>query len=94
MLTNQQKKELRRLAQDEKTLVYIGKNGLTETVLESFEEALYFHNLVKVSLQKEAPVKIGDVVEVFEEQFGCDCVKKIGRTAIFYRYNPKGRIKI
>lgn len=94
MLTNQQKKDLRKLGHYEKTLVYIGKNGVTENVLESFDTALYAHNLVKIGLQKEAPVTIQEVITELEEQFGCELVHKVGKTALLYRYNPKGRIKV
>ena len=94
MLTNEQKKELRSLSHNEATLVYIGKHGLTETVYETFDIALNAHNLVKVGIQQASETKISEVIEAFEDRFACDLVMKVGRVAVFYRYNPKGRVKV
>lgn len=94
MLTNDQKKKLRSLAHQEKTLVYIGKQGLTENVLESFENALLAHNLVKVSLQKTAPVEVKEVATYLSDTFSCDVVSAVGRVIVLYRYNKGGRISV
>lgn len=94
MLTKDQIKELRALSHHEPTLVFIGKNGLTETVFETFDIALNSHNLVKVTIQQASETKLSEVIEAFEERFACDLVMKVGRVAVFYRYNPKGRIKV
>lgn len=94
MLTKDQLKTLRRLSHHENAVVSIGKQGLTETVLESFESALYAHNLVKVSLQKTAPITNAAVIEVIEDHFGATTVSNVGRVLVFYRYNPKGRVKV
>ncbi|AMC93290.1 RNA-binding protein [Erysipelothrix larvae] len=94
MLTNEQKRKLRAIAHHEKTTVYIGKNGLTETVYESFENSLVAHNLVKVTLQKTAPIEKEVVSEELTERFACDLVSSVGRVLVFYRKGPKGRILI
>ena len=45
MLSKDQKKKLRSLSHSEPTLVFIGKNGITDTVLESFEISLNTHGI-------------------------------------------------
>lgn len=92
MLTNEQKKRLRSIGHDEKPVVYIGKHGLTETVFESFENALLAHNLVKVSLQKTAPISAKEVADRFVEDFSCEVVSIVGRVILLYRYNKGGRV--
>ena len=94
MLNKDQLKTLRRLSHEENAVVSVGKAGITETLLESFELALFSHNLVKVSLQKTAPITKEELIEVIEEQFGTTTVSKVGRVVVFYRYNPKGRVKV
>lgn len=94
MLSNEQKKKLRSLAHDEKPVVYIGKHGLTETVFESFENALLAHNLVKVSLQKTSPVSAKEVADQLVEDFSCEVVSLVGRVIVLYRYNKGGRIVV
>lgn len=94
MLNKEQLKTLRRLSHEENAVVSVGKAGITETLLESFELALFSHNLVKVSLQKTAPITKEELIEVIEDHFGATTVSKVGRVVVFYRYNPKGRVKV
>lgn len=94
MLSNTQKKELRSIAHQEKVMVQIGKNGITDTVLESFENALLAHNLVKVNLLKSAPITVDEVKKELVERFSVDVVSQVGRVLVVYRYNKEGRIII
>ena len=50
MLTNKQKRFLRSEANQLQPLIQIGKNGLTESVVELIEEALEDKELVKISI--------------------------------------------
>ncbi|HLV49340.1 MAG TPA: YhbY family RNA-binding protein [Erysipelothrix sp.] len=94
MLSNTQKKELRSIAHQEKVMVQIGKNGITDTVLESFENALLAHNLVKVNLLKSAPITVDEVKKELVERFSVDVVSQVGRVLVVYRYNKEGRVII
>lgn len=94
MLSNADKKKLRSIAHEEKAIVQIGKNGITDTVLESFENALLAHNLVKINLLKSAPVTTDDVAQVLVDQFSVDVISNVGRVLIVYRFNKEGRIII
>lgn len=94
MLSNKDKKDLRSLAHNEKNLVNIGKHGLTPTVYESFEISLQVHNLVKVNIQKHAPVSVQEVIDAFVGEFDCELVNKTGRVIIFYKYHEDGRIQL
>lgn len=94
MISNDKKKKLRSIANEEKALVIIGKSGLTDTLYESFENALIAHNLVKVSLQKTAPLSAKEVAERLAEDFGCEVIQIIGKVVVLYRYSKEGRIKV
>lgn len=94
MLTNQQKRQLRQEGHDEPVLVSVGKHGLTDTLLDSFGVSLKAHNLVKVSLQKNATVSTEQVISAFEGEFDCELVHKVGRVLYFYKYHEDGRIKV
>ena len=50
MLTGKQKRFLRSEANQLQPLIQIGKNGLTESVIELIEEALEAKELIKVSI--------------------------------------------
>ncbi|CAM3580359.1 YhbY family RNA-binding protein [Erysipelothrix urinaevulpis] len=94
MLSNKDKKELRRLAHHEKNLVNVGKHGLTDNLYESFEAALEQHNLVKVNILKTSSVTLDELIESFVHEYECELVNKTGRVAIFYKYHEEGRIKL
>ena len=83
-LTGRQRKHLRGLAHGLKPVVHVGKNGLTASVLESLDQALGHHELIKVKFvggkdgRDEACAEIGD-------RLGCELAGTIGHVAIFYR---------
>ena len=47
-LSGAQRKHLRGLAHHVKPVVHVGKNGVTDPVLQEVEEALDSHELIKV----------------------------------------------
>lgn len=49
-LSGAQRKHLRGLAHHVKPVVHVGKNGVTDPVLQEVEEALDYHELIKVKL--------------------------------------------
>jgi RNA-binding protein len=49
-LSGAQRKHLRGLAHHVKPVVHVGRNGVTDPVLQEVEEALDYHELIKVKL--------------------------------------------
>ena len=98
MLTGFQVKYLRGLAHKLKPVVFIGQKGLTPTVLQSVEEALRRHELIKLKFLdfKEKRQKI-EISAAIEDQAGCLMVGLIGHIATFYREHidpEKRKIKL
>lgn len=85
-LKGYQRKYLRGQAHALKPVVQVGQKGLTDAVIESVEEALDVHELVKVKFvdQKEKAQK-ASINEGIETRTGAEMVGMIGHTAIFYR---------
>jgi RNA-binding protein len=83
-----QKKYLRGLAHGLNPVVHIGKKGLSDTLLESLEEALESHELIKIKFIdfKEKDQK-REIISELEERTGGELVGLIGHTAIFFRKN-------
>lgn len=94
MLSNAQKKELRKIAHQEKAIVFVGKHGLVDSVYDAFDEALYRHNLVKISVSKNSPIDVKEVAEDLAREFDCEIVSIVGRVCVLYRYSNRGRIKV
>ena len=86
-LSGAQRKHLRGVAHGYKPLVQIGKEGLTDNVLRTIDEAITAHELIKVKLTAERDER-EQLIPIIEDRHGCECVGAIGRIAILYRENP------
>lgn len=93
-LTGSQKKYLRGLAHGRKPVVLIGQKQLTPRVFKEIEQALDFHELIKVKCidRKEKDAK-KEVAETILKETGCELVGMIGHILIFFRRhsNPEKR---
>ena len=94
MLNNKQKKYLRVMANSLKPLVIVGKDGLSEQLLESLSLSLEAHELVKVSLLKTAPLNIKEAAIEIAVDTKAEIVQTIGRTVVLYRKNKDAVIKL
>jgi RNA-binding protein len=88
-LTNAQKKFLRRLGHDLSPMVYIGKEGLTETVAAAVDDSLYHHELIKVKIINTDKITKHEAAEQIPPRTGSLLVQLIGKTLLLYRPNDK-----
>jgi len=93
-LTGKQTHYLRGLAHDLKPVVMIGDKGLSENVLTEIENALEFHELIKIKVpagDKEAKTALINTI--------CDKTlaahaQTIGRMVVLYRPSKKQKITL
>jgi len=94
-LTVKQRTFLKSLAHHHKPVVWIGKNGLDETVLDAIDAALLHGELIKVKVLEAAPVDRKAVGAPIAEALGCVVVQVIGRMVVLYRPHPeKPKLKL
>lgn len=86
-LTNAQKKFLRKLGHSINPVVYIGKEGLTETVVAAVDEALRSHELIKVKIINTDRISKHEAAEQVPQRTDCRLVQLIGKTLLIYRKN-------
>lgn len=88
-LKGYQRTHLRGLAHNIKPVVFIGQKGLSASVIDSVNQALYDHELIKIKFQdiKEKDKKKA-VAEAIEKETESEMVGMIGHMAIFYRKHP------
>mgnify|MGYP001051370457 CR=1 FL=1 len=86
-LSNSQRDYLRREAHSLKPLVQIGKQGLTEAVQASIEQALSTRELIKVKFLDFRDQK-QELSEELARNLGGILVSVIGNIAIIYRQHP------
>ena len=83
-LRGAQRKYLRGLANLMQPLVYIGKNGLSASVIAAIDQGMDDHELVKIKFLEFKNEKKALVSEI-EDKPGGNCVGMIGHVAILYR---------
>ncbi len=86
MLTPKQKAYLKSLAHPLKSCFQIGKDGLSENLLKDVLNYLHKHELMKISVLKNASVTY-DEVEAFFAQENIETVQVIGRVIILYKHS-------
>jgi RNA-binding protein len=88
-LTEPQRKLLRSLAHPRKPIVTIGRNGLTEAVLQELGKALDHHELVKVKVNIGEREDRNAAVHALCEQTGSTLIQRIGFIAVLFRRNTE-----
>ncbi|MCD6288841.1 MAG: YhbY family RNA-binding protein [Candidatus Hydrogenedentes bacterium] len=82
-----QRKYLRGLANTLDPVVFVGKQGVTDAIIDAVDEAMDARELVKirfVEFKKERK----ELAAVIEERTHSEMVGMIGHVAIFYREQP------
>ena len=87
-MTGKERAALRAHAHHLSATVHVGQHGLTRALVNSLDDALRTHELVKVALAKSTDVSAKDAAHRLAEQLGADVVQTIGRTCTLYRENP------
>lgn len=83
-LTQKQRQYLRKSAHDLKPIVQIGKNGLSDQLIDSVDQVLHTHELIKVKFNDFQDEK-QEISEQIAGRTGAALVYVIGNTAILYR---------
>ena len=87
-LSSRQKKHLRGLGHHLDRCVIVGRDGLTDNVVQSCEDSLQAHELVKIKLGRNCPLDKQQAAETVAARTGSHPVQLIGRTILLYRANP------
>ena len=85
MITGKQRSELKRMAQEIKPTVMIGKEEVTPTVIAAIDDYLAAHELVKVQIQDGAVLEPKETANAVAKELGADFVQAIGRKFVLYR---------
>lgn len=88
MLTSKQRAQLRKLANPLAVTLHIGKDGVTDGVIEQLNVLLDNHELVKGKVLESAMVSPKTVAEALCEDTGADSVQVIGTKFVLYRMAP------
>lgn len=93
MLNSKQRAKLRSYASTLEPMVIIGKDGLTENVLQQIENQLFAHEMVKVSVLEGADESARDYLKTVAEKLKAEEVCSIGRKFVVYKMSNKKGLK-
>lgn len=91
-LTNKQKQFLKAKAHELKPVVLLGSNGLTEGVVAEIDNALSFHELIKVKVPTEDREQKVLIMDAILRETKADKVQVIGKTLVLFRPSDDKKI--
>lgn len=94
MLTQNEKKQLKALASKETVKYQIGKNEITDSVIDVLNKALTARELIKIDVLKGATNPVMEIALDLSSKLNSDIVQVVGRVIVLFRRNKeKPRIK-
>jgi len=90
-MTGKIRAELRAMAHGIDTVVYIGKEGITENVIKQVEDVLKARELIKGRVLENAPVTPREACDELCSITGAHSVQVIGSKFVLYKENPDDR---
>ncbi len=85
MITGKQRSALKKMAQEIKPTVMIGKEEVTSTVVSAIDDYLAKHELVKVQIQDGAILDPKETANEIAAELGAEFVQAIGKKFVLYR---------
>jgi RNA-binding protein len=87
-LTGKQRRFLRAEAHSLEPTVMIGKDGLTDAVIQAVSESLLAHELIKVRVLDNAPLEREEAAEQLPPLVKAELAGLTGRVLILYKRHP------
>lgn len=84
-MTGKQRAALRKMANPLDTIIYIGREGVTDSIVREVYDALEARELIKGCVQQGAPVDAKGALAILCERTGAEPIQFIGRRFVMYR---------
>ena len=85
MLTSKQRAYLRGLANTERAIFQIGKDGLNDEIIKELDIVLEKRELIKITVLETAFISARGACEAICEEIGAEPVQCIGNKVVIYR---------
>ena len=89
MLTSKERAEMRAHANSIETTLIVGKDGVTEAVIEEADRLLTARELIKGKVLETALMSAREVSDELCEALGADGVSCVGYKFVIYRFSEK-----
>lgn len=88
-LTSKQRAQLRGIASTEDTILIVGKDGITDNVVQQCGEALEARELIKGKVLETSLLSAREAAEALAPATRSQVVQVIGNKFVLYRQQPK-----
>lgn len=89
MLTTKERTLLKSIAQNIEPIFQIGKNGLTDNLINDLSEALTARELIKITVLRNAEFTAKEIISQIAEILQAEPVQAIGNKIILYRKSKR-----
>ena len=89
MLTSKQRKTLSSLGQKTEALFQIGKNGLSDALINELSNALEARELIKISVLSNSEIVAKDLINDLSQSLKAEPVSCVGSKMVIYRRSRK-----
>lgn len=89
MLTGKQRSYLKSIAHNTKPITQIGKNGISDSLVEELDLAIEARELIKVSLLETSLLSAQEAAEETSKLLNAEFVQAIGNKFVIYRKSSK-----
>lgn len=93
MITSAQRAKLRSMAQTINPIFQIGKNGVGDNQVKDICLALELHELVKISVLRNAEANAKDVLDEVCQKTGAEPVTAIGNKIVIYKRSTRDDVE-
>lgn len=85
MLTSKQRAYLKSLSNNLPVTTIIGKDGITESVINSIKESFNTKELIKITLLENSALSSKDIINELAQKVNAESVQYIGRKVVLYK---------
>lgn len=89
MLTNSQKKQLKGIASTLTVKYQLGKNEISDSVVNMLEKAIVAHELIKIDVMKSVAQPMMELALDLSSKLNAEIVEVIGRVIVLFRRNKE-----
>ncbi len=93
MITTKERSSLRAIAHDAKTVVQLGKGGISEAVMTQTKEHLFHMELIKVKVLQNAEFSAKEIANKFASDLEAEVVSVVGGIITLYKFSEKKGIE-
>lgn len=92
-MTSKERAKLKGIANKLKPIFQIGKGGVSDNMTSSISDALFSHELVKISVLRACDYSADELARLLSLKTGAEIVDVIGSKIVLYKPSDKEGIK-